>query len=226
MSKKKIDKVIDKVVQDEPKEVVVNEYSNQDVAVVVENNDDSVTVNVAKKDDVILDPVAGEMTKAEKTASIIWTIINIVTNIAFLFFLSDVLNGFNFVNGISYTFNTFRIIGIILFVLAQVSGIILFVKFFSRQQIRTKLVLATMPLTLVMLVGGWVILNLDNFQGENEVALKESLNLQNFDPSSIDLKYVIIAAVIYLALLYIIYGWIVKSSKRKMAKQTSDNTKK
>ena len=225
MSKDKIDDVIDKVVTDEPKEVVVNEY-NQDVAVVVENNDNSVTVNVAKKDDVILDPVAGEMTKSEKIASIVWTVINVVTNIAFLFFLSEVLRGFSFVNGINYTFDTFRIIGIVIFVLAQFSGVVLFVKFFSRQQIRTKLILATMPLTLIMLVGGWAILNIDNFQGESEVAIKETLNLQNFDPSIIDLKYVIIAGVVYLALLYIIYGWIVKSTKKKMAKQTQTSDEK
>ena len=225
MGRDKIDEAINKVVPDKPKEIVVNDTSGSDVAVVLENNDDSITINVANKDEVILDPVAGEMTKKEKIASVIWTIVNIVTNIAFLFFLSEVLRGFDFSNGIGYTFDTFRIIGLILFAIAQISGIVLFVKFFSRQQIQTKLVLATMPLTLIMLIGGWAILNVDNFQGEGETAIKQTLNLQNFDPSNVDLKYVIIAGVIYLVLLYLIYGWIVRSHKKKIRANAKSNSK-
>ena len=213
MKDKNVGEVIKDIVKDGEK-VVINE-EKEDSAVVVAKRDDTITVNTLKADDVILDPEAGELSKKEKVENFVWTAINIVTNIAFLFFLSEVMKGFNFVGGFSYDFNVFRTIGIVLFVLAQVSGVVLFVKFFSRNQLRTKLIMATMPITMFMLVGGWVVFNIDNFKSENELALKESLNLQNFDPSTIELKYVVLAGAIYLAVLYFVYGWIVKDSKRK-----------
>ena len=223
MKDKKVNDVINEMIKDGEK-VILNQ-DKEDSAVVVARREDTVTVNTLKADDVILDPEAGELTKKEKVANIVWTTINIVTNIAFLFFLSEVMKGFNFVGGFSYDFDVFRIVGIVIFVLAQVSGIVLFKKFFSRNQLRTKLIMATMPITMFMLVGGWVIFNIDNFKGENELALKESLNLQDFDPSTIELKYVVLAGAIYLAVLYFVYGWIVKSSKRKTI-DTKKNPKK
>lgn len=78
---------------------------------------------------------------------------------------------------------------------------------------------------MVMLVGGWTVFNLDNFRSENEQALKQTLNLQDFDPSTIELKYVIIAGAIYLAILYFVYGWIVKSSKRKVVENKENKQK-
>lgn len=212
MKDKKVSEVIDKMIKAGGK-VVVNK-EKEDTTVVVAKRDDTVTINTLKSDDVIIDK-AGEPTKKEKVKCIVWTAINIVTNVAFLFFLGEVMKGFNFVGGFSYSFDWFRLVGIVLFVLAQVSGVVLFVKFFSRNQLRAKLIMATTPITMFMLVGGWVVFNIDNFKGENELAIKESLHLQDFDPSTIGLKYVVIAGVIYLAILYFVYGWIVKSSKEK-----------
>ena len=224
MEEKDIKNVVNDIITDEPaKDIVVNELKD-DVSIVVEKKADTITVNVANSDDVILDVQPESMSKKEKIVSTIWTIVNIVSNIAFLFFLSDVLSGFIFVGGLGYVFTTSRIIGIVLFAIAQISGVILFAKFFSRQKLKTKLVLASMPLTLVLLGGGWLVLNIDNFDGENESYIKESLNLDTFDPSTIDFKYVIIATAIYLVLLYLIYGIIVKRTKK--SKQNHTNTKK
>lgn len=148
-------------------------------------------------------------------------VINIVTNIAFLFFLADVLSGFDFSNGIGFNFTTINVIGLVIFIIAQVSGIFLFVDTFRKQPFRRKFIMASAPLTLIFLGGLWLVLSVDRFDGETENGIVQALNLENFDPSVIDFKYVIIAVVAFLVLLYFLFGWLVRKYSNEV-KQMAD----
>ncbi|MGN1227792.1 MAG: hypothetical protein ACI4TX_04020 [Christensenellales bacterium] len=145
-------------------------------------------------------------------------ILNIITNIAFFFFISEVIAGIVFVGGIGYEFNTFRIIGIIIFAVAQLTGLYLMIKMFKNADLKTRLVIVTAPLSIILLAGMWAILNIQNFEGETELAIVEALGLSDFNPATIDFKYILIAVAIYLVLLYFLYGAIFKSANIRKKK--------
>ncbi|MBQ8749489.1 MAG: hypothetical protein IJZ29_03365 [Clostridia bacterium] len=153
-------------------------------------------------------------------------VLNIVTNIAFFFFISEVLNGVIFTGGLTYEFNTFRTVGIIIFALAQLTGLYLLIKMFRSANLKTRLVLVTAPLAIILLAGTWAILNVQNFQGETELAIVDALGLTDFDPATIEFKYILIAVAVYLVLLYVLYGLIFKSANVRTEKKSKQDNKK
>ena len=96
---------------------------------------------------------------------------------------------------------------------------------FKSANLKTKLVLVTAPLAIVLLGGAWAILNIKNFTGETELAIVEALGLSNFDPSVIEFKYILIAVAIYLVLLYFLYGAIFKSANVRTEKRKTEKDK-
>jgi len=150
-------------------------------------------------------------------------ILNIVTSIAFLFFITEVIKGFDFVDGIHYNFNVVNTIGIIVFIISQVTGVFLFVAFFTKQNLKIKMVMVTAPLLIILLGGAWLLMSLNTFEGEQEIALVNTLGLADFDTSSIDFKYVIIAVAVFLAVLYFLYGWLFKKYKNQAKQIVMEN---
>ena len=152
-------------------------------------------------------------------------ILNIATNIAFLFFISEVLKGVGYNGALYYDFTTFRIIGIIIFAIAQITGLYLTVRAFKTANLKTRLILVTAPLAVILSGGTWVLLNIRNLDGA-EGALVQALGLDTFNPSSVRFEYVLIAVGIYIALLYVLYGLIFKNAHvdvEKKTKQIAEN---
>ena len=152
-------------------------------------------------------------------------ILNILTNIAFFFFISEVVGGVTFSGGLGYQFTTTRTIGIIIFALAQLTGLYLTIKMFKTSNLKTRLVLVTAPLAIVLLGGVWAILNIKNFTGETELAIVDALGLSDFDPTVVEFKYILIAVAIYLVLLYFLYGAIFKSANVRTEKRKTEKDK-
>lgn len=140
-------------------------------------------------------------------------VLNLATNVAFLFFVSDVLQGVKYLDSLYYEFTTFRIIGIIIFAVAQITGLYLFIKMFKNSKLKTRLILATAPISVVLFVGVWALLNIQNINGGAESAIITALGLDNFNPETFELKYVLILVGLYLVGLYLLYGVIFRSSK-------------
>lgn len=145
-------------------------------------------------------------------------ILNIITNIAFLFFISDVINGIIFTNVLYYEFTTNRVIGAIIFAIAQLTGLYLFIKMFKNANVKTRLILATAPLTIVLLTGVWLILSSQNLKGKVELAIVTILGLDDFNTANFEFKYILIVVAIYLIGLYFLYGAIFKNSNLKLSK--------
>lgn len=198
-----------------------------------ENNQINVVVEKSRQEDkdalkiTVLEPgsemaeqiVISSQPKKEKrenkVLNIVMVVVNIATNVGLLFFLNELLRGFNFSGGtISYNFNTFRVIGIIIFLLAQITGVYLTIKFIAKQSLLIKLVVVSAPLTLIFLGGVWALLSINNFKGEGELAVINFLNLTNFDPSTFDFKYVVIALAIYLIILYVLFALLLRNGRR------------
>lgn len=146
-------------------------------------------------------------------------ILNIITNIAFLFFISDVINGIIFTNVLYYEFTTNRVIGVIIFAIAQLTGLYLFIKMFKNANVKTRLILATAPLTIVLLTGVWLILSSQNLKGKVELAIVTVLGLDDFNTANFEFKYILIVVAIYLIGLYFLYGAIFKNSNLKLNKE-------
>lgn len=143
---------------------------------------------------------------------IIFTI-NIIANIALFFFIGDMLSGFVYASGLGYNFTTTRYIGLVIFLLAQVSGIYLTIKFFLKQNLKMKLLLVSTPLTFILVAGLWVFYNLGNININEQLSASEIVGINQVVSSSINFEYVLLAVGIYLVLLYFIYGLIFKQSR-------------
>lgn len=198
-----------------------------------ERLDDANVIKSDEKVKVFNSANAKVLSKAEQKTRKMWfqiidktlLILNVATNIAFFFFISDVLGGVTFSGGLGYEFNAFRIIGIIIFAIAQITGLYLTIKMFKSANLKTRLVLVTAPLAIVLLGGVWAILNIKNFTGETELAIVEALGLAEFDPSVVEFKYILIVVAIYLVLLYFLYGAIFKSAHIRTEKLKTEKEK-
>ena len=139
-------------------------------------------------------------------------ILNIISNIALLFFMGDMLNGFVYASGLGYNFTNTRLIGLGIFLLAQISGIYLTIKFFLKQNLKVKLLLVSTPITFILVAGLWVFYNLGNININENLSASEVVGINQVVNSSINFEYVILAVIAYLVLLYFIYGLIFKQS--------------
>ena len=196
---------------------------NDDVLLVVNKNqlnDANVKIDVVDessevKQQIEISTNREQPKKDNKVVNVIMIVLNILSNIAFIFFISDVLRGFNFSGGnIDYNFTVFRVVGLVLFLIAQATGVYLTIKFIAKQKLAIKLVAILAPFTLLLLGGVWVLLSLDNFTSEGEIAFLNLLNLNDFDPASFDFKYVVIAAVVYLIVVYAVFALLFKKARR------------
>lgn len=140
-------------------------------------------------------------------------IFNIATNIALLFFMGDLLNGFTYASGLGYSFSTMRWVGLGIFVLAQLTGIYLTIKFFLKQNLKVKLILVSTPLTFILVAGLWVFYNLGNISINEKVLASEAIGINQIITTNINFEYVILATLAYLVLLYFVYGLIFKQSR-------------
>lgn len=198
--------------------------TDNNVKVVVEkspqNDKDEVKISVIEPDSSLAQEIIvatpKEIKKKEnKILNIVMVVLNIASNIAFLFFLSEVLRGFSFAGGVlGYNFNAFRVVGIIIFVVAQITGLYLTIKFISKQNLVLKLVAVSAPFTLLLLGGAWALLNINRLNSEGELAVINFLNLSDFDPASFDFKYVVIAVAIYLAILYLVFALLLRKGRK------------
>ena len=149
----------------------------------------------------------------------IMVVLNILTNIAFLFFASEVLKGIGYNNGLYYEFNTFRIVGIIIFALAQLTGLYLTIRAFKTANLKLRLILVTAPLAVVLLGGLWALLNVQRLDGA-EGAIIQALGLDTFNPAEVKFQYILIAVAVYIILLYVLYGLIFKNAHIDTNKKT------
>ena len=157
-----------------------------------------------------------EIEKKKNTIKIIdkiFLIINVATNIALIFFMGDMLSGFNYATGLGYSFTTTRYIGLAIFLLAQITGIYLTIKFFLKQNLKVRLLLVSVPLTFILVAGIWVFYNLNNISINDELLASDIIGLGESITFNIQFEYIIIAIAVYIILLYLLYGLIFKQSK-------------
>ena len=180
-------------------------------------------VKIANKENIhfISDEDIKKKEKIIKIIDSIILILNIGTNIAFLFFIGDLLNGFSYASGIGYNFTTTRTIGIVLFVIAQITGIYLTVKLFLKQNLKIRLILTSVPLTFIFVGGLWLLYNINSIQITDSLSASRVLGISENATISIDFKYILIGIAIYIVILYFLYGLIFKQSKAtKVSKKT------
>lgn len=157
-----------------------------------------------------------DLIKKQKNIKLLDTIIvviNIISNVLFVFFIGDTLNGFYYATGLGYDFTTTRIIGIIIFAIAQLTGIYLTIKFFLKQNLKIRLLLVSAPLTFLLFGGLWLLYNINNINITDDISASELLGITSEQMYNIDFKYIIIALAIYIVLVYLLYGYIFKQSK-------------
>ena len=161
--------------------------------------------------------------KIIKVIDITLMIINIVTNVAFIFFMGDMLNGFSYAGALGYTFTTTRLIGLIIFLIAQVTGLYLTIKFFLKQNLKIRLILISAPLTFLLVGGVWLFYNLNNINITKDISASQAIGIDS-SFISLDFKFILLAVAIYLVILYFSYSGIFKQSNAsKVANQKPKN---
>ena len=150
-------------------------------------------------------------------------IINIGTNIALLFLTGDILNGFTYTSALSYNFTTLRYFEIAIFAIAQISGIYLLIKFFTKQNLKGKLLIITIPLTIILVVGLWFFYNAQNININSALTFSQIAGISDSTYTTIGFEYVLLAVLVYIILLYIIYGVIFKSMSFTKVKSSKTN---
>ena len=147
-------------------------------------------------------------------------LINIASNIALFFIMGDILNGFTYANNLSYNFTTIRYIEIGIFLIAQISGIYLTVKCFLNQKLKGRLLIVTIPLTILFIMGLWLFYNAPNININSSITFSDISGITQGTYASIGLEYVIISILVYALLLYDIYSVIFKKSSIKKVTKT------
>lgn len=137
-------------------------------------------------------------------------IINVVTNILFLFFMNNVLNGFYFTDVVNYSFNAVNIIGIVIFSIAQISGLYLLIKMFIKVRLPLKLVIATAPLILLFAIISYGLINVDMLSTGNAKIVLDTIGFDVANIGKIDFKYVLISSIVFLVLLYGIFTLLLR----------------
>lgn len=150
--------------------------------------------------------------KKIKVIDIIIITINILTNIALLFLTGDILSGFVYTNALQYNFNTLRYFELLIFVIAQITGLYLMVKFFISQNLKGRLLIITIPLTTILVIGLWFFYNAQNITINNDLTFSTLVGITSSTYATIGFEYVFIAVLIYIILLYCIYNVIFKKT--------------
>lgn len=141
--------------------------------------------------------------------------INIATNVALLFLMGDILNGFAYTNALLYNFTTLRYIEIGIFLIAQVSGLYLMIKFFTSQNLKGRLLITTIPLTIILVAGLWFFYNAPNININGGLTFSKALGITQGTYETFGFEYVLIAVLVYILILFAIYSAIFKKSENK-----------
>ena len=154
-------------------------------------------------------------TKKIKTIDLFIILINILTNIALVFLTTDLLNGLSYNNGIYYNFTPLRILSIAIFAIAQISGLYLIVKLFISQNTKCKLLIVTIPLTILLVVGLWLFYNATNISINNSLTFSTLVGITQNTYDTIGFEYVFICLLIYVILLYSFYSIVLRGTQNK-----------
>jgi hypothetical protein len=142
-------------------------------------------------------------------------LVNILSNLSLIFFMSEIINGLYFTNAVNYDFTTVRIIGIIVFIVAQISGLYLGVRLFIEQSLRVKLLIVSIPLTILLVLGLWIIYNLDKIQINENISAMQLIGITSNGDLYISFPYIVLALLLYIFLLYGLYSLILKKRQKK-----------
>ena len=141
-------------------------------------------------------------------------VVNVLTNIALLFLTNDLLNGITYNNGFYYTFTPLRYIELAIFGLAQVTGLYLIVKLFIKQGIKGKLLIITLPLTILLVVGLWLFYNAQNININSSLTFSALVGITQSTYDTIGFEYVFIALIIYVVIIYCFYSFVLNKFSR------------
>ena len=139
-----------------------------------------------------------------RTSTKIWLIIAIITNIGLLFFFGDVLNSIKYNSGglrFELTWGTY--VGIILFILANISGFIVFVRFIRKQPLNRQIFFSTIPptVTFVFLILFFFTIHIRE-QTQIVTAIRDGLGIYDATSRYIWMGVVVLAYALFLYFTY------------------------
>ena len=148
-----------------------------------------------------------------RTSTKIWLIIAIVSNIALWFFFSPIIEGIKFEsNAVSFAFGWEAYLGIVLFLIASVSGTVIFNRFIRSQPLNRQIFFSTIPPTatfVFLMLFFFTITTRD--QTDIVTAVRVGLGIGSITASYI---WISVIALVYALFMYVTYSNLSKPVKK------------
>lgn len=148
-----------------------------------------------------------------RTSTKVWLIIAIITNIAMLYFFEPMINALTYVDGsVHLTANWEAYFGLALFLLANISGFIVFARFIKAQTFSRQIFFTTLLPTITFVSLMFFFFNITTMEQIGIVAMvRDGLSINSATSRYI---WMAVVAVIYAVYLLITYFFLTKPIRR------------
>lgn len=162
--------------------------------------------------------------KDMKTSTKILLVLYLITTIPSLVLGSYVFDGIKPTgSGFSFNFSPLTIAGIVMIVISNIFGVILYFRFLRTQKLSRAIFFSILPLTIIYGAGIFLIAGISNFQGATASSIVAVLNVSSKDTYT-SILWAILLTIVYLIVLFFIFAFVCRPVQRveQIAHRLSD----
>ena len=147
-----------------------------------------------------------------KTSTKVWSVIFIVSLIGGLLLSRYIFAGIIISGGITFNFSTLAIVGLVFNAINIISGTVLFAKFLRSQPFNRVLFFSTLPMTLTFATIGYLILNINSYNGKTAEFVRTTLQINSGNINNY--LWLGLVVILYIVVLFLTYHFTCKPLKK------------
>ncbi len=166
--------------------------------------------------------------KSMKTSTKIWLVLTVISNIALLYFFQPIIQSIKYSNN-SVTFNltTEAYVGLALFVVANISGSVVMLRFLKTQPLNSQIFFSIVPITVTFVLVILFLFTINTTEQTDLVsAVRLGLNINTEQAKYIWIAVVAVVYVVYTSVICFIVVRPLKKVERAVGELSYGKTKK